>query len=647
MRILALMWAALALIVSGCTNNLSGVSTSGSNTTGIGLNGSTQIFSITNVIQDQTNPAGTIDVVGDGTGAMSTYCTAGSGDPNAGVDGIGGANSAGTIAGSGQTGTSNCGCTYAWSDPATGATGSVNVNTSYHESNMIECPYSVEFFPSDVTQVSVSIFLISNDTQPATNTINLNLGNGSGSGISLTSAANYVQVSRYQCRDIQSIPYLGGIAGGQLGTGNTIYDPILSEDPELTYPLDFYTTNLGGTYASYIQNSASLYDWNCPSNPNDPNYGNNTTLYSVGADSSGSVEIYPPAGSAFDRSTFYVSKTLAGVFTVPLNSYIAPTMVSATSNIGGPVGYGAAPIVTGTNQESCPVVSIPSGYHWVKVWLFRADLQDRRYATSPAVSQVGAIACNPSVDFPNSVADPVFPDCAGACATATCTETCTGSSAGCTLAGTGVLADRVLAGAGLPNNATPYPMCVDLNHPDTISGGSPNGGAGATTDAVTNAQYADYTAFGLGTDIWLPKALKVTSGSANLVDPLDLFGKKYGSGLNSSESVPKDEALTSIDLDLGQPRYDFVFVVTPTTAMAADMENSSNSSNYPYIPFRFPTAADCLSSNPNFPTGPGDCNPAKIIHYGLKLHDVSSNGDPPASDPNEAGVFPLCALQPN
>ena len=111
--------------------------------------------------------------------------------------------------------------------------------------------------------------------------------------------------------------------------------------------------------------------------------------------------------------------------------------------------------------------------------------------------------------------------------------------------------------------------------------------------------------------------------------------------------VPKDTAPQQNDLDAGNPRYDFVFVVSPESVMAAQMENSSNTSNYPYIPYRFPNASDCQSPDPDNPLTVGDCNPSKIIHYGLKLHDVSTNGDPPASDPNRPGIFPMCVLQPN
>ena len=110
----------------------------------------------------------------------------------------------------------------------------------------------------------------------------------------------------------------------------------------------------------------------------------------MGPDSGGSYLIYPPSGSTFDRSTFYLANAAAGVFTVPLNSYTAPTIVS--DGTGSPIGYGAAPIPSGTNQETCPdSVPIPTGFHWAKLWLFRADLPDRNYVVSPGAVKLGSV----------------------------------------------------------------------------------------------------------------------------------------------------------------------------------------------------------------------------------------------------------------
>ncbi|MEO7161304.1 MAG: hypothetical protein ABI041_00145, partial [Bdellovibrionia bacterium] len=81
------------------------------------------------------------------------------------------------------------------------------------------------------------------------------------------------------------------------------------------------------------------------------------------------------------------------------------------------------------------------------------------------------------------------------------------------------------------------------------------------------------------------------------------------------------------------------------------------SAGAPYQPYRFETDLDCIdpltglaSTDPDvtFAANPNYCkNSTSINTFGLKLHDVGSNGDAPASDPFRAGVFPVCALQPN
>jgi hypothetical protein len=663
----------VALVLSSCTNNLSSRSVSSSSITGVGIT-TNFAMAITGVVEDQGNPSGTLDILGDGSGAMASLCVAGTGVGNSGL-GVSpsptpspSASSSSSTSSTGTTsGPSTCACNYSYTT-SSGVTENVQVDTTYHESNLIACNYGV--IPTSATNIQVSVFVTTSDSY--SNAVAFS-PNGSTSSTSLTLASNYSLVQRYQCKDIVSIPYF---MGGALGSGNSIYDPILSEDPSYSYPLNFFTTNLGGTYAEYIQNG--VLNWNCPANPNDPNFGNNYTLYSVGPDTAGSYLISPPGGSAFDRSTFYASNTQAGVFTIPLNTYIAPTLLATAVNPNNaPIGYGAAPIPSGTNQESCPdTVNIPTGYHWVKVWLFRANLPDRRFPVSPGVTSLQSVACNPGTWNAAGSAD-VFTDCAGTCTSNNATQcqdevvtsSCTGSARGVeceTVAATTKLADRVLLGEGTSTG----PMCVDMNTPLPIVASGANYfpqikaplnyfqpptafdfGAGGSCGNPSFPGELDlpYVSIATGTDIWLPKQDQGTGGinSTSLItDSMDLLGKVSG-----IVAAPKDENLTSVDLDqsggVQNARYDFVFVVTPPTVMAADMENSSNTTNYPYMPMRFPNASDCLSTDPNFPTGPGDCNPTKLIHYGLKLHDVGTNGDPPANNPNEAGIYPMCALQPN
>jgi hypothetical protein len=95
-------------------------------------------------------------------------------------------------------------------------------------------------------------------------------------------------------------------------------------------------------------------------------------------------------------------------------------------------------------------------------------------------------------------------------------------------------------------------------------------------------------------------------------------------------------------------RYDYLFVVTPINVTTADMlSNGSSSISMSYTPYRFYTDEDCYSPDPDL-AQPGDCLPRNAIRtYGLRLVDIGSSGDPPATDPNRTGAFPVCVLQPD
>jgi hypothetical protein len=596
------------LLATGCTNNLSSLgkgSSSGATHTVITSDGDSGsgLVTLERVIEDPSM-TGTFDLIGDGTNAIGQVCAPDSTDT-----------SSSDLNGAGP---STCQCAYSYTR-SNGNTEQLLVDTTYHEANLLRCPYDT--LPTDISSVSVAITQTTSGA--SSNSISFSL-NGYTSATNLSDANSFVQVTRYQCRDIVTIPYM---LGPGLTSSNSVYDPIQSEDPTISYPLNFYTTNFGGTFSLYV--SRDVRNWDCPSIPNDPNVpGLDLRVFSVGSDSAGSKQIYPPAGSAFDRSTFYVSKVKAGVFNIPLNTYVAP---QTFGNGGGanPVGYAASPIATSSTTETCPdaSVTIPAGYQWAKLWLFRADLAPRYYRKSTAISSL-SIGCNPGKDSLGNVA---FGDCDATGFTADTTQS------------PPQLADRIIGGAG---NATAS-MCVNINGPfgtctDTTSSRSYFQGPGCTTDGDGTEQGGyPYSLYGLGTDIWQPRSVLVKSTDTTLTDPLDLFGKK-----GTTQNIPKDANPGSANLDVGNPRYDFLFVTTPVSVMAADMENTSSSVNYPYTPYRFPSKTDCLSSDPDNPSTSGDCNPSKIIHYGLKLHDISSNGDPSGSDPNRNGTFPMCVLQP-
>jgi hypothetical protein len=609
----------------GVSSNSSTLSTGGDSITGASAP------TITRVIIDPVNP-GTFDLQGDGSNSIGNACVA-----------SGTTTSTTNLQG---TGTSTCQCYFQWT-LASGQTGTAYVDTSYFESNMVRCPYTT--VPTDlqipangVATISVSLYETTNSAL-STPAIAVPIS-GPTSAFDLTNANNFAQMQRYQCKDVVTIwsPWSG--SGSATAGANAVYDPFQSEDPEMSYPLNFYTGNFGAAFSYFSSGpTSSLTNWNCPSVPNDPNVaGLDLRVWSVGPDTEGSEQIYPPTGSAFDRSTFYVAKQAAAPFTVPLDTYIAPTLFGSPGGTGNsaPSGYGAQPTLLavasdGTQGETCGDSStqIPAGYQWAKLWLFRADLAHRFYHTSAPISGVN-IGCNPGTDSAGAAA---FPFCYGSASPL-------GGITAINSTAANPLADRILANEG--STASGGFMCINFD--GTFGGGAYSGcvsgheAPGCQTGTETNAQ------FGAGTDHYTPPlAAGVSNPTAyqgtGLSDPLNILTAATG------QYVPKDLSPTSTDLDANtdgtvNARYDFLYVVTPVTVMAYQMENTSSTANYPYTPYRFPSKQDCQSSNPNAPAFSGDCNPSKIIHYGLKLHDISTNGDPGNTTTNL--VYPMCVLQP-
>ena len=643
----------LGLASSGCTSNFSRKTALKNDGVAAPTNPIIYPVSLARVLKsNNTNlsgTAGTFDLIGDGSGAIGGYCTppsTGGATQTTATPPTG--NSSGASGGSGST---PCSCSYSYTNTngATGTIETIEFASIYVEGDILRC--NIPSLPSSVTTLTVKIRIASSDQ--TSNGINFNLAS---SGVVLDSSqiSSFSKVTRYQCRDLLTIPY-------QLDPGNdssdpTMYDPIQSEDSHLTYPLNFYTTNMGKALELYGNNTLA-YGFSCPALPNDPNAGINLKVYSIGADSGGSKQIYPPTGSAFDRSSFNLAKTSGGVFTVPVNAYFAPLNITSTqpqsSSQTGPLGYAARPIPAGVDKETCPdsSIQIPAGYHWVKLWLFRADLPKRKYKYSPDIVQMNFVGCNPGGfaggGFP-------FPDCGD-------------GSAGTQLAGVkgGQMADRLFGnGTCVRFNAPPINANVVAGRlPAAACQGSAHPNAPGCTTNNTTTQFAGYTNFPLGTDIWInsifataaagPLAGTPTNtscGGTQLNDPMHVC-PPAGGGLGGM--IPYTENISLVDIDSGALRYDFLFVATPPSVMTADMRNSASTANYPYTPYRFYTADDCTSPNPDAPI-PGDCRLDRKISYGLKFHDVSSNGDPPASSTTgvvdntaRAGEFPVCALQPN
>ena len=607
--------------LSGCTNNYRPTGTKIQTTIFATPTASTTsynsgVFPINNVIRDTFSPTSVLDVIGDGSGSLGTFCAPSS------------------AASTSTTTTAACNCTFYYTNGT--ATQTVDSPVTYVEADLARCNYSSSIPASITTGVKIAIHVTSSDTY--TNTLPFSF---SGVGVTLDTSniSSFLKVIRYQCRDVISIP---GILD------SSVYDPFQSEDSHLTYPIDFYTTNLGRTIGLYVANTPSAkYGWNCPPiyAPNqyltatalatfNSTYKMNMDVYSTAADGV-NYKIYPPKAGVFDRSTFYVAKQASGIFSVPLNAVVAPNgttpIISGTST--PPIGYGAAPVVAGTG-ESCTAnnVTLPSGYHWVKVWLFRASLNQRNYfVPGPAglgLSQlnIGGIACNPG-DWPGG-AGPVFAGCGLANYDSSVTGTTSSTRLG-----------RSLSSYSLKNNGdldnVTFPLADRVFGPDSLcvrfnNGGGPcvSGiGAGCSGEDVYNAA-APYVA---------PSATPVPNR-----DPMAVNTPGIG-----KLPTTTDIGTASLETLLGIPsRFDYLFVVSPDTVMSTDMQNATTASQK-YQPVRFYSSGDCLSENPNNPTRSGDCDSNNAITYGLVLHDVGQSSDPSATDSSRTGVFPICAIQPN
>mgnify|MGYP007089698293 FL=1 len=189
------------------------------------------------------------------------------------------------------------------------------------------------------------------------------------------------------------------------------------------------------------------------------------------------------------------------------------------------------------------------------------------------------------------------------------------------------LADRVISGSGLCFRLDDQSGSLCNGHP----GPSCNDAGGIDTwQAEVSTQP---TRFGCGATVLNdPLGICVTNGSGFV--PVQPYNFNVGTG--------------DLDTGAGTARYDFLFVVSPPSITLANMQDTSTSSpSLPYQPYRFKSNGDCNSRDPDN-AAPGDCLQVNAINnYGLKLHDVGSNGDPPASDPKRPGVFPVCVLQPN
>lgn len=600
--------AGMALLLQGCVNarNTVGALTGTGTISPSGGNAQlgSSLFTINNIVRDDINPTGTLDVVGDGSGSLGNYCVGSNpSEPN--------------------TGPSSCQCVFTYTNPTTGATESQQVPTTYQETNLIKCDFNT--IPSAVTTTQVKIFASTQNGYSNQLTFNLL---SSGSNFDTTQISNFSQVHRYSCRDI--IWLESYFNTDSTGGDKPIYDPVQSEDPENTYPLNFYTTNVGGTlsyYAGGVSTITAPTGWDCPANPLNPSAPYKNTIYSLTALSgapSATAKIIAPTpqvGGGIDRETFYLANQASGVFTVPVNAYLAPGIYSTAIDpstgqpLNGvpPLGYGASPTATTSpGYETCPdsSVTIPQGFHWVKVWLFRMALPQRLALRGAALEQIGDLACYPGM-WQSASGGP-----------ATTIADCSGGYS---------LDSPPPAGSA---NALVERFMSDLVCVQPTGGGAPGSALASYSPAA-------------GADSWFPEKKDPIYGCGGSIQPAPNPANVCSSYASTGVTgMPYDPAPQTVPIDPpNQLRYDFLFVVTPVTVNSADMRVSGGSIANQYTPYRYRVDTDCGVNDPdNAPAGLCLSNKA-LRNYGITFGDVSSAGDPAAGSGNVA--FPVCALQPN
>lgn len=489
----------------------------------------------------------------------------------------------------------------------------------------------------------------------------------------------------------------------------------------LTYPLDFYASNLALALSAFSGSSGAekLALWNCPSilNPRAHMSAQDAESYELvnrlnfniysraalpGLSLPYSKLIFPlpspsPRPSNSDRSTFYLAKKPAGLFSIPVDAYMAPgTNTSSTSTTAPSLGYGARPIAT-TSGETCPGTSlqtIPAGYHWVKVWLFRASLDQRQYLNAGSgvgkISEVGAVVCNPG-NWPSTgtgakqifdgcplsqistAAPPLWPDnvttqvghsyaledvspdsthyladrvlFGGQCVrfdtdlTDGPSQTCTASSkTGPACAGDGL--DRWSTWHLRTPQPTPSPSPASYTSTNNRYPNYPQGSCGKSNFNV----FDPLSLCTEGVPVPTPTGTATPTPSAS-PNGLSVVENNDSVTLGNNPVVPKVTQFGVADADTGGARYDYLFVASPPDVMVSDMHNLTAKA-LQYWPYRFKTREDCTSNDPDSPTA-GDCHHSQKITYFLKLHNVSSPEDPPGSAPDRTGDFPVCAIQPD
>lgn len=550
-----------------------------------------------------------------------------------------------------------CKCEYTYEQNSLG-TQTVTGNVTYNEVDLIRCVNAV---PSGIQSFSVRVLQTDPTTgvTMASNAIRVSL-NGAGqfsnaeSFVDLTSINAYVPVTRFQCRKRIYIPN-----PMDNGDGDGIIDPFQSEDPNILYPFNFYTTNVS---ASIVQlqivsfasgsggtgtGSDGAADWECTLTPTldrtlhswaNPYVFSKVPCSGVTTQSFCQSEpdaklMYPSSvlsapqipihGSAQGkrRSSFWLAGKQYGVFQIPVTAPIAPGNGYRNPTMGT-IGYAAKPIPD-ARGSTCPLINLPTGTQWVKLWPHRADIQTSKYVAGGGSGSVGqsVIACNADQGSNTSA----FKSC-----------TASNGSGGYV----GGLGSQF--GTFLNDNLT-------LTRIASFRSGAFSGG-GITPEVCYKTPVGT---FGAASETWNPSPY-FFHDLTPLPTLLDLKGfpiwnlyesASLGAGpaprfLNAPATILSDTQGISIKDVSPDGFVDWLFTVSPVMHDREDvnlddaMRNPANSSVDMYRPVTYRTRGDCdLSDDTGCPLG-------KQVNWGLMGGGMSNN-----IGGSSGNVYPLCVLQ--
>ncbi len=534
-----------------------------------------------------------------------------------------------------------CRCEYTYSQTGLGVQ-TQETPVTYQESNLVRCLSAV---PAGISSFSVRITVSGGSGSFESNSLSASFGPGGTfqnvpAFIDVTDPLSYQAVQRYQCRKLDFIasPFDG-----------TFLDPIQSQDPQVIYPFNFYTTNVGESLLAMQINPAGSQGWDCTlistpdyslhwwANPmvfsetgcTDPFCsGDGSLMYPTSVLSDSKIPVSTGSTALGKRrSTFSLLKKPYGVFQVPViaataprsyvDSYFSGQVVNASLTLS-PLGYAAAAVAGPGGTSTCPSIPIPLTSRWVKLWSYRAtNLTPPRKVVGTDASVNSPIGC-----WAENTAG-LFDSCSYNI-NANNSAAAYQSKAIKSLTGTEIFATRIgLESGGGGSTANPS-ACYNIDVA-AINSFTPSTFGFLGGSDLTGKYWGMYAK--AKTDVWAGPLLPGGIGGIRYVrntTSAPVAGDAILKGSMKDTVTTNQAAPVS---GTGDPYSDYLFVVTDPSVSDYDMGSPMSSSVKHYRPVTYRSKGDC----------PGTCDASKKIEWMINTKNVNN--------PTGAEVYPLCVLQ--